>query len=142
MSSSWQAGPQGFSLLLSTTGNIYGGGSSQDPKILEELIRDAVVLIGNRWNIDFELKQIDGMWHAWGKQTRFTVGEITIQRALGDLYLQELITFQRGGPDTSFDGALRYQKCKRKWNVPDIVSLNSDDTSGVPTLSTFFKKKK
>lgn len=137
----WQTGPQGFSVLLHTTGLGYGEEtpSSED---LHDLIQDAVVLLAHRWNMEFEIREIDGVWYAWGKQTRFTVGETTIQRALGDLYSQELIVFQRGASDTSFDSALRYQRCKRKWNVPDIVSLSSEDTGGAPTAANFFKKKK
>lgn len=144
MSQSWQTGPQGFSVLLSTTGHTYGGGGAVEAtqEELLELMQDAVVLLSHRWNMEFEIRQIEGQVYAWGKQSRFTVGESTIQRALGDLYLQELITFQRGAPDTSFDSALRYQRCKRKWNVPDVVSLNLDDTGGTATMPSYFKKKK
>lgn len=142
MSNTWQTGPQGFSILLNTTGLGYGGKSRATTEEQHELIQDAVVLLSHRWNIEFELKEIEGTWFAWGRQTRFTVGEGTIQRALGDLFSQELVTFQRGSSDTSFDSALRYQKCKRKWNVPDVVSLNYEDTGGTTTLPNYFKKKK
>lgn len=107
----------------------------------KDLLEDAVCLIANRWHIEFEVKNQDGAWYAWGKQTRFTVSDATIQRALGDLFSQELVTFQKGPPDTSFDSALRYQKCKRKWNVPDVVSQLSEDTGGVGTPVINFRKK-
>lgn len=125
------AGPTGFSLLL----------VSSHPEDAKELIEDAICLISNRWHIEFELRQQDGCWYAWGKQSRFTVAEATIQRALGDLFSQELVQFQKGPPDTSFDSALRYQKCKRKWNVPDVVSQTSDDTGGAGTPVINFRKK-
>lgn len=124
------SGPTGFSLLLICT--------KKDGK---ELLEDAICLISNRWHIEFEIKQQDHIWYAWGKQSRFNVGEPTIQRALGDLFSQELIHFQKGSPDTSFDSALRYQKCKRKWNVPDVVSQPSEDIGGVGTPVINFRKK-
>nr|QLM06160.1 nonstructural protein p15 [Mouse kidney parvovirus] len=124
------SGPTGFSLLL-----ISSHANAQ------ELLEDAICLLSNRWHIEFEIKNQDNVWYAWGKQSRFTVGESTLQRALGDLYSQELVTFQKGPPDTSFDSALRYQKCKRKWNVPDVVSLPSDDTGGAATPVISFRKK-
>lgn len=127
------AGPNGFSILLMTTDTDHG----------QEYIQDAICLLANRWYIEFECKQENDVWYAWGKQNRFTVAEHTIQRALGDLFTNNHISFQRGPVDTSFDSALRYQKCKRKWNVPDQVSQISDDTGGAGTpVINFFKKKK
>lgn len=126
------SGPTGFSLLLVCT-------REQDGR---DLLEDAICLLANRWHIEFEMKHQENIWYAWGKQARFTVSDSTIQRALGDLFSQELITFQKGPPDTSFDSALRYQKCKRKWNVPDVVSLPSEDTGGAGTLVTNFLKKR
>ncbi|QHB35438.1 accessory protein p15 [Capuchin kidney parvovirus] len=121
-------GPTGFSLLLI---------SEHDKEYLE----DAVCLLANRWHIEFEAREHEGVWYAWGKQSRFTVAETTLQRALGDLYSQGFITFQKGPPDTSFDSALRYQKCKRKWNVPDVVSQPCEDIGGggMPVMN--FRKK-
>lgn len=135
MATAWQ-GPQGFSILLQTTNKPYAGG---EPK---ELMQDAICLLQHRWQIEFEMREIDGTWYAWGKQKRFTAGEITIQKALGDLFTDDLIIFQRGAPDDSFDSALRYQQCKRKWNVPEQVSLSSDDTGGATIPAWLVKKKK
>lgn len=135
MSSGWQ-GPQGFSVLLQTTHKTYAGIEPDD------LIQDAVCLLQHRWQMEFETKKIDNTWYAWGRQKRFTVGDLTIQRALGDLFTEELIIFQRGAPDDSFDSALRYQQCKRKWNVPEQVSLSSEDTGGTATPAWYMKKKK
>lgn len=126
------SGPTGFSILLACDNETDG----------RELMEDAICLLNNRWHIEFEMRQQDNIWYAWGRQAKFTVAESTIQRALGDLFLQELITFQKGPLDTSFDSALRYQKCKRKWNVPDVVSLPSEDTGGVGTPVTNFLKKR
>lgn len=135
MSNTWQ-GPSGFSVLLQTTNKPYEGGEPKD------LILDAICLLQHRWQIEFEMREIEGIYYAWGKQKRFTAGEITIQKALGDLYIEDLITFQRGSPDDSFDSAIRFLQCKRKWNVPDQVSLSSEDTGGTAAPAWHAKKKK
>nr|WMM64979.1 accessory protein p15 [Hedgehog chapparvovirus] len=136
MTQRWD-GPTGFTLLLTVH-----AGTKETLAECRELILDAICLISHRWNMEFELKEEKGTFHAWAKNTRFTVGDLTIQKALGDLFDNGLITFQRGPPDSTFESAIRYLQCKRKWNVPDVVSVISDDTGGAHQPLWFKPKRK
>lgn len=85
----------------------------------KELLQDACCLLGVRWGIDFSYHTHGGMLYAFGVQPRFTIGMPTIYRALGDL--QHDIRIHRGGPHELAENLIRYQECRRKYNVPETV---------------------
>lgn len=103
-----------------------------------ELLQDAACLLGCRWSMNVTLDAYDNILYAYGTNNRITVSNATIHKALGDL--NEHVDFIRSTPNTDFETLARYQRCRRKWNVPDQVSDTSSGwgdtesaTTSVPT---------
>lgn len=95
----------------------------------EETLQDAIILLSCRWGLEFEQSVIHDEHFAYATCSRFTVSEQTIGNALGDMY-PGYIEIYKAPASTTFSQAVRFLKCKSKWNVPTNVSAASEDTSG------------
>lgn len=120
----WATQSAGFSVLLWVIDTPDDDTSSSD------LLLDAISLLSIRWGLEFTRETREDGEYAWSSTTRFTVGEPTLNRALGDLVSNGYIGILRCSASTSIDTAIRYRKCKEKWNVPDVVSQPFDDSIG------------
>lgn len=94
-------------------------------RIIKQLLKDACILLGCRWNMDLQIMQLEGQWYAYGVNTRITVGDKTIKTALGDL--TQHVEFIRSTSTTSANDLADYQRCRERWNVPESVT---DSSSG------------
>ena len=111
--------------LVGEEENVPGSG---DPATtLPQHLADASCLIACRWNLNVEQYYVGGRWYLWVVCTRFTIGNETIRRALGDL--TEYVSFQRGGPNQDHNTAIRYKECREKWGVPQQI-VDREDTAG------------
>lgn len=91
----------------------------------KQMLEDAVCLLGVRWGIDFSYHTHGGVLYAFGVQPRYTIGLQTALRALGDL-ANHCKVF-RGGPHDTVDQLVKYQACRAKYRVPEVVH---EDTYG------------
>lgn len=124
------SGANGCSLLvwvdtetLSDSSTTMEGGESHSET--KPMLEDAVCLLGTRWGIDFTYMEHGGVLYAFGTQPRYPIGIATISRALGDLAAH--IKVHRGGPHDTALQLIKYQECRRKYNVPETVH---EDTYG------------
>nr|QMI57870.1 hypothetical protein [Chestnut teal chaphamaparvovirus] len=116
----------GFSILVWVDRQSPIWTSTEDterPNVEKELLQDAVILLGTRWNMDFQFHTANDVLYAFGVCARFTVGIPTITRALGDLAVH--VKFNRGGGTDVANTLIRYKECKEKYGVPDVVSEGS-----------------
>lgn len=115
-------GSGGCSLLVwvdsSTLGEEQMEGDQSHNKE-DELLQDAVCLLGTRWGIEFSMHSHGGVSYAFGVQSRYTIGVQTALRALGDLSMH--VRVHRGGQHDTAMQLIRYQECRRKYNVPETV---------------------
>lgn len=94
--------------------------SSGDRLILPSLLEDAKCLLLGRWGgISVEEHVHKGQHYLWVVCTRFSVGDETVKRALGDL--MHHLSFQRGAPNADFHTAVRYKLCRERWGVPQQI---------------------
>lgn len=106
-------GGQGFTLLLEVLE------VPEDYETEEAVLRDALLLLGSRWNITGLIhKDKDGKSWGWLHCTRFIVANSTVGRALGSMY-PEIIAFSRGPAELSVEDAVRLRSLKRRWRVED-----------------------
>lgn len=131
--SSW-GGPAGFSLLLWV--NVCPDEETGEKDLLE----DAVTLLSVRWGLEFTIEERNDRLYAWCYTSRFSIGEGTVQRALGDLCGHGWVGVLKCSPSTTIEQAIRFQQCKEKWSVPDAVSTSSGDDSG--TREPLWKRPK
>lgn len=92
-------------------------------RIIKQLLSDFNTLLGMRWNMDMTLSQINGIWYAYGNNTRITVSNATIRNAIGDLY--DHVDFLRGNSHSSAEELANFKTCKEKWRVPEQVTDSS-----------------
>lgn len=125
---SWGNQPTGFSCL------IWVNTTPDDDTSPSDLLLDAISLLSIRWGLEFIRESREDEEYAWCTTTKFTVGEQTLNRALGDLVADGWLGILRCSASTTLDTAIRFRKCKQKWNVPDVVSQPHDDSSGTREL--------
>lgn len=97
----------------------------------KQMLEDACCLLGVRWGIDFSHHSHGGVLYAFGVQPRYTIGLQTALRALGDLSLH--VKVHRGGPHDTVEQLIRYQACRAKYHVPEVVH---EDTYGEESRSS------
>lgn len=97
-------------------------------------LEDAKCLLSGRWSIAVEEHYFQNQWYLWAVCTRFSVGEETIKRALGDL--MNLLSFQRGSPNQDFNTAVRYKICRERWGVPQVIVDRSERERSGDTCGT------
>nr|QMI57954.1 hypothetical protein [Wood duck chaphamaparvovirus] len=106
--------------------------SNQKEDKKKELLEDAIILLSGRWNMESTIMESNGIVYGFLVCPRFVVGIPTVIRALGDLGGH--VHIHRGGPTDSGKQLIRYVECKKRYNVPDVVSEGSsgdvDQTSG------------
>lgn len=121
-------GSSGCSLLVWVDTEIPGGAEMEADQLdaqKKEMLQDACCLLGVRWGIDFSYHPHGGVLYAFGVQPRYTIGLQTALRALGDLAAS--VRVHRGGPHDTVESLVRYQTCRAKYRVPEVVH---EDTSG------------
>lgn len=112
---------------------------SRDAKA-KELLEDAVILLSGRWSMDSSYLESNGKLYAHLVCPRFTIGPATIIRALGNL--GGTVHVHRGGPADSAKQLVRYIECKRKYEVPDVVSGDSSgDVDQGSSYQNYWAKK-
>lgn len=115
--------------------------TSEAYKELERtLLKDAQLLLGCRWTMDFTFLDLDGVCYVHGNNNRFTVSNSTIDKALGDLV--EHVGYIRSTATITANDLIEYKKARERWNVQD-----SDTSGGMagpeqPGTSTDFKRKR
>lgn len=95
------------------------------------MLEDACCLLGTRWGIEFSYHSDGGVLYAFGVQPRYPIGVQTVLRALGDLSCH--VKVHRGGPHDTAAQLIKYQACRRKYNVPETVH---EDTYGEASRDT------
>lgn len=134
----------GFSILawVKKDSPIIAGLTFDTKDELEkELLNDAITLWSVRWGIDMGMVTIDHHLYIYGSTLRFTASNNTIRDAIGDL--SEHIEFYRGTPVNTAEDLVRYQKCRKKWKVPDRSENSSGwGDSAQAETSQFSKRKK
>lgn len=139
----------GFAVLISVkaTSRLIRGDLSKETKerIEREILTDACTLLSVRWNMDMTIIEHSTGLFAYGANHRFTVGEKTLNNALGELaaHLNITKTSASIGPEALID----YRKCKAKWNVQDQVTEGTSTYYGWPEeeqagTSTSYKRQK
>lgn len=113
---------QGFAVLLKVV-------DTPEDMDEEETLQDATILLAGRWGLEFEYSVINEEHYAYATCSRFTVSEQTIGNALGDMY-PGYIEIYKAPASCTFSQAVKFLKCKTKWNVPANVSAASEDSSG------------
>lgn len=111
-------------------------------RMTKALLDDASTLLGCRWQMDFQQITIDSQIYIFGTQTRFTVSNATIRVALGEL--ADHVEFLRGTSHNTAEELARFQKCKKKWKVPDLTTESSSGWGGSEQgeTSTFTKRRR
>lgn len=90
-------------------------------QLKQEVMSDVKILIGTRWSMDMQtIETTQGEPLTYGINTRFMIGDKTIKNALGDL--TDHVDFFRGNVNSTPEELMRYLQCKRKWNVPEVVT--------------------
>ncbi|QMI57836.1 hypothetical protein [Chestnut teal chaphamaparvovirus 3] len=97
-------------------------GTARDDK-KKEFVDDAVLLLSIRWNLEPHIVESKGVLYGFLVCPRFNIGSQTIKRALGALH--DSIEFHRGSGTDTATNLIRYIECKKKYQVPDIVSEGS-----------------
>lgn len=116
------SGTSGCSLLVWVDTETLGGEPMENSELDDKakgMLEDAVCLLGTRWGIEFSYHLHGGVSYAFGVQPRYTIGVQTALRALGDLAVH--VKVHKGGPHDTVAQLVRYQECKRKYNVPETV---------------------
>lgn len=134
MSSTNWSGPTGFTLLL------WSVDKPEDYTDEKDVLLDAIALLSGRWGLEFDFIERENRLYASTTCSRFSIGIATIEKALGDLH-PNYISFHKGPLTSTVDALIRFQRCKEKWNVADVLSADSDDTRG-PNTTSFWKRKK
>ncbi|UOH27065.1 nonstructural protein 3 [Galliform chaphamaparvovirus 13] len=100
-----------------------------------DLLRDASVLLSVRWNMEVIVSVYNDDVYAYGVNTRFNVGQRTIENALGDL--TEHVDFLRSAAGHSLEDLVAFVQCKAKWRVPEQVTESSSgwEARDVPETS-------
>lgn len=96
----------------------------------KQLIQDANILLGMRWNMEMSICTMGNNTYGFGANTRITVSNTTIRNALGTL--TEHVDFLRGNPNNTCDDLVNYRMCKLKWSVPDQVTESGTSGWEVP----------
>nr|QTE03791.1 MAG: hypothetical protein [Emberiza pusilla Chaphamaparvovirus] len=139
---------QGFSVLIwcKRDGRLLQNieHAQTEEQIIKEMLADAQVLLGCRWSMNVDILQHQGIWYAYGVNTKFHVGKNTIRQALGEL--TEHVEFIRGNSHSSFEELVRYKECRVRWKVPDPDTLDTSssgwDDQAQPGTSTYGKRKR
>nr|QMI57840.1 hypothetical protein [Chestnut teal chaphamaparvovirus] len=139
------SGGTGCSLLLwvdSESTGIQQMEGDQPSNKIKEMLQDACCLLGVRWSIEFSYHQHGGMLYAFGSQPRYTIGLPTVIRALGDL--GDSIKVHRGGPFDTAEQLIRYQECRAKYHVPEVVheDISGGDSQGSHSQQQWPKKRR
>nr|USH59380.1 hypothetical non-structural protein [Chaphamaparvovirus carnivoran1] len=134
MSTQGWSGPSGFTLLL------WSVDTPPEYSEKKDILLDAISLLSGRWGLEFEFVTKNNELYAYATCSRFSVAERTVERALGDLFPAYII-FHKGPVTATVDSLVRFQQCKQKWNVADVLSPESDDSRGRET-TLFWKKRK
>lgn len=131
--SQW-TGPAGFSLLLWCC-DLPDGYTEK-----REVILDAITLLSGRWGIEFDLQEKDGELYAFSTCSRFSVAERTVEKALGDMF-PGYISFHKGPLSANADSLIRFQRCKSRWNVADVLFTDADGSPGMDKQLHWKRKK-
>lgn len=132
-SGSW-SGPSGFTILL------WCHDIPEEYTEKREVLLDAIALLSGRWGLEFDIKECEGELYACATCTRFSVAERTVEKALGDIH-PAYISFHKGPVTASLDSLIKFQQCKTRWNVADVLSSDADGSPGMGQASPWKKRK-
>nr|WQF62313.1 MAG: hypothetical protein [Pigeon-associated parvo-like virus] len=88
-----------------------------------EILKDAKVLWGVKWNLQFDEFQFEGRPYIYASTNRFTASNATIAAALGGLLSH--VEFIRSAPDIAAEHLYDFNKAKRKWKVEERAMESS-----------------
>lgn len=96
-----------------------------DPK---ELTGDCACLVGGRWGGRTSVLTLPSGSYVFFATTGFAPSLNTCLKAIGELSVYFGVV--RGSPDSTAETLVKYLECRKKWSVPEDLSLESSGSSG------------